>query len=305
MQAPTGLKETLNISEALKTAIEAARAAGDVLRFYWTKIYQTENSSYQEHYKQDTSLQTTADIEAEEIILSYIKKKFPSHAIDSEERGYIQSGTPEYLWVIDPLDGTENFVQGIPYFSSSITLCKRDEPLLAVVYNPIAGHLYSAKRGHGAELITDGPEQHQYSLCISQTEQLKKCRAFFIPDFVTKHQPSTDRTRNTLYKYCRRVFDSWSPALDWCLVASGKADAVIAIADNPIRPDAGILILQEAGGKVTDFYNNDFPGGTSQRLVGSNGNNALHSALLELVNDNHTDIGGQGTGLYKNSLERD
>jgi myo-inositol-1(or 4)-monophosphatase len=304
MSVHTGPKETTEISEALPIAIEAARAAGKVLRSYWSKIYQTENSAYQQRYKKDTSLQTTADIEAEEIILSYIKEHFPSHNIDSEERGYIQSNTPEYLWVVDPLDGTENFVQGIPYFSSSITLCRKGDPLLAVVYNPITGHLYSAEKDQGARLIIDGPEGHEYPLCLSQTEQVKNCRALYIPDFVTKHQPETDRIRNILYERCRRVFDSWSPALDWCMVASGKADTVVAIADNPIRPDAGILILKEAGGKITDFHNNIFPN-SSQRLVGSNGNDALHSALLELVNDNNPDIGGRGTGLHKNPLERD
>ncbi len=282
----TGLQDTIDTLKAIRVAIDAAKAAGEILRYYWAHIYQGMDSSYQQRYKRDTSIQTTADLEAERIILKHIRDNFPGHSIDSEEQGYIPSSTSPYIWVVDPLDGTENFVQGIPYFSSSITLCKGNQLLLAVVYNPITGHLYRAEKGQGAQLDIEFPEYQHYHLHISQTEQLKRCRTFFNPDFDTKHNSDTNRIRNVLYGHCRRVLDSWSPALDWCLVASGKADSVVAIADRSIRPDAGILILQEAGGKVTDFQNHEFSNNNRGKLVGSN--NVLHKTLLELVNGNLT-----------------
>jgi myo-inositol-1(or 4)-monophosphatase len=280
-------KARIDVSQATKVAVKAAKEAGNILRTYWKCIYQGANSSYQERYKSDTSIQTTADLEAEQAILQHINTAFPHHSIDTEERGYIPSSGSDYVWIIDPLDGTENFIQGIPYFSSSITLCKGNQPLLAVVYNPITDHLYSATRGQGATLTV---HNHKYLLHVSQTTQLEKCRVFFIPDFVTKHQSRTNCIRNMLYAKCRRVLDSWSPALDWCVVASGKADLVVAIAGGPIRSDAGILILQEAGGKVTDFYNNNFSPENTGKLIGSNGNSDFHEALWRLVNDHVTGV---------------
>jgi myo-inositol-1(or 4)-monophosphatase len=112
---------------------------------------------------------------------------------------------------------------------------------------------------------------------------LKGSRAFFIPDFTTKREQKTASLRNKLYGQCRRVLDTWSPALDWCLVANGKVDIVVSISDRPIRPDAGTLILEEAGGKVTDFDNSEFNDDNNGRVIGSN--SLLHDQLLQLINE--------------------
>ncbi len=263
------VKLAISTELAMAVAIEAARASGEILLKYFRE------DAYRTRYKEDTSLQTTADLELEQAIINTIKSNFPEHSIDSEEHGYFCT-LSSYTWIIDALDGTENFVLGIPYFSSSITLCKENVPQIAVVYNPVTEDLYTAERGYGAFL-------NGTRIGVSNKVQLKGSRAFFIPDFDTKRFPKTTCLRNKLYGNCRRVLDTWSPALDWCLVASGKVNSVVSISHRPIKPDAGILILEEAGGKITDFQNRAFNDDNNGHIVGSNA--LLHDQLLQLINE--------------------
>ncbi len=157
-------------------------------------------------------------------------------------------------------------------------MCDEDTPQIAAVYNPIIDELFTAAKGKGAWL--NGNRIH-----VSNETQLRKCRAFFIPDFTTKRQKNTAHFRDKLYMQCRRLLDTWSPALDWCLVASGKVDVVLSISGNPIRPDAGTLILEEAGGKVTDFYNKPFNELNNGCIVGSN--SLIHDQFLELIREDY------------------
>src|SRR5712692_6411563 len=178
----------------MDVATEAARASGKILlKYYWKDAYGTK-------YKEDTSLQTTADLESEQAIIDLIMSNYPDHCIEGEENGLISapsSYSPSpYKWLIDSLDGTENFVLGIPYFSTSITLCKENIPQIAVVYSPVTDELYTAVRGKGAFL-------NETRINVSDEAQLKCSRAFFIPDFTTKRMPKTASLRNKLYLQCR------------------------------------------------------------------------------------------------------
>jgi myo-inositol-1(or 4)-monophosphatase len=259
----------VHFEKAREVAIEAARVGGKILLDFYQK------GIYSMHTKEDTSLQTGADLAAEQAIIERIRATFPTHNIESEEQGLFATAASPYLWRIDPLDGTENFVLGLSYFSSTLTLCYENQPVLAVVYEPVTGSLYTAERDRGAYL-------NGKPLRVSQTSQFKSCRAFLIPDFTTKRQPLMVNLRHELHMRCRRVLDTWSPALDWCLVASGKADLIIAVASVPIVPDAGILILKEAGGHITDFSGHYFAGNNQKYLIGSNGTE-LHSEFLQLM----------------------
>ena len=252
---------------AMNVAIEAAKAGGKVLLEYFRE------GAYSTRAKRDTSLQTTADVSSEREILQIIQRAFPKHSINSEERGLLPSTSSEFQWLVDPLDGTENFVLGIPYFSSSIALCRNNKPEIAVVYNPFTEELYSAIKGEGAKLNGN-------PLRPARDVTLRGCRAFFIPDFDTKRQKRTAHFRDELYMQCRRLLDTWSPALDWCLVASGKVDLVVALENTSIRPDAGTLILEEAGGIVTDFGGNPFTNQNSGRIVGCS-SEVLHRQFLQ------------------------
>lgn len=257
------------VAQALKIATRAVKEGGEAL----LPLYR--RGTYRTSVKGDTSLQTEADLLAEEIIIARLQGAFPGHTIESEERGLLARPASPFSWKIDPLDGTENFVLGIPYFSSTATFLIHNEPWAAVVYDPVMEALYTAERGKGARL-------NGVALHVSRTHDLKGCRAFLIPDFATKHHEQTVALRQKLHARCRRVLDTWSPALDWCLVASGKADLVVAVAHEPIAPDAGMLILKEAGGEVTDFLNNPFTGENQTALVGSNGRE-LHAQFLQLA----------------------
>lgn len=263
--------EVVDEIQARDIAIEAVRAGGKVLLDYYREgIYSTR-------LKEDTSLQTEADLAAEQTIIQHIRTAFPTHNIESEEQGLLSVSSSPYRWLIDPLDGTENFVLGLPYFSSTVTLCCQGQPQIAVVYNPVIDALYTAERNKGARL--NGAPIH-----VSDTTRFTSCRVFLIPDFVTKRQPPMAYLRHSLHMQCRRVLDTWSPALDWCLVASGKADLIVAISGQPIMPDAGILLLREAGGCITDFKGKSFTGDNQRYLVGSNGTE-IHEQCLQLARE--------------------
>lgn len=261
--------EVVDETKAREIAREAACAGGKVLLAYYQKgVYRTQ-------VKEDTSLQTEADLAAEQRIITCIRAAFPTHNIESEEQGLLSVSSSPYCWLIDPLDGTENFVLGLPYFSSTVTLLYHGQPWIAVVYNPVTDTLYTAERGKGAWL-------NENRMHVSGTTQLPSCRTFLIPDFATKRRPPMTHLRHTLHMQCRRVLDTWSPALDWCLVASGKADVIVAISHQPIVPDAGMLLLEEAGGRITDFQGKSFTGDDQRCLIGSNGT-VLHEHLLQLT----------------------
>jgi myo-inositol-1(or 4)-monophosphatase len=256
-------------TRAREIAREAAYAGGKILSTYYRE------GTYGTTMKTDTSLQTEADLAAERKILTCVRSAFPTHNIDSEEQGTLSISSSPYRWLIDPLDGTENFVLGLPYFSSTVTLCYRGQPWIAAVYNPITDQLYTAERGKGAWL-------NEARLHVSNTTSLKQSRVFFIPDFQTKRRPSTLQLRQQLHIQCRRVLDTWSPALDWCLVASGKADGIVALSHQPILPDAGMLFLEEAGGCITNFHGKALNEEQQRFLLGSNGTE-LHRHFLQLT----------------------
>ena len=266
------------LEDAASVAIDAAKAGGEVLLHYY------KMGIYKRRMKDDTSYQTTADLEAERVILHHIQRCFPDHSVYSEEAGQtFTSGSP-YRWMIDPLDGTDNFVLGIPYFSSSITLFEQNQPVLAVVYNPVTDELYTAERGKGARLNGD-------LLRVSATTSLQQCKTFFIPDFHTKRLPATVVLRERLYERCRRVLDTWSPALDWCLIARGKADLLVAVTTHPLQPDMGTLFLEEAGGRITHFKGKEIGQRVPGYLVASNGT-LLHTQVLEIIHEKGGDHDG-------------
>lgn len=258
--------KSLQYKQQLMTAIKAARAGGKIIQTSFLEAYDTQ-------MKSDTSLQTTVDLQAENAIVAQIQQNFPDHSIVAEEAGQIFIGSADEEWRIDALDGTENFVGGIPYFSTEITYYREATPTVGVVFNPITNDLYYTMSGEGAWL-------NGQKISVSQEMNIQKSRAFFIPDFGTKRQLETVRMRDLLYTNCRRVLDTWSPALDWCLVACGRAELLLAIAGRSIRPGAGMLILQEAGGVVTDLTGNPI-GETTKQIIA--GNKEVHASLLQML----------------------
>lgn len=257
------------LDEPLEVAVEAVREGGRVLLDLF------ERSTLSATVKADSSLQTTADLRAEEAIVRVIEGADGSAFIRSEERGETGPKDSADEWIVDPLDGTENFVLGLPYFSSTVTLRRRGEPVAAAVLNPVTSQLYTAMRGQGAWV-------NDQRLSVSVQGELRRARLFEIPDYTTKRLTETLRLRESLYTRCRRMIDTWAPALDWCLVASGRLDALVVIAATKIEPSGGTLFIEEAGGNITDLRGAPFREAADGRLIASNGTR-LHDELLAVA----------------------
>ena len=249
-----------------------AREAGALLMHHFHQHLKIE-------YKGDADLVTAADRASEKLIRERITEKWPGHDVLGEEQGLNDQGS-EYRWYVDPLDGTTNFAHGYPVFCVSMALEHRasehrssDQPgerIAAVIYDPTRDELFSAERGKGAHL--NGQAIH-----VSKTATLKE-------SLLGTGFPSHKRHKNpNIYFYhqitlrTHGVRRAGSAALDLCNVASGRFDGFWEFNLNPWDTAAGVLIVEEAGGKVTRFDGSPFELNSSETLA-SNG--LIHDELM-------------------------
>lgn len=229
----------------LEVAVRAAKKAGEITKKYFRHI---KSVKYKKHI---TNLVTKVDYMCEDVIIKTISDKFPSHSFLSEETGR-QGLKSEYLWVIDPLDGTVNYAHGFPVFSISIALLKDGETVLGVVYEPILNELFVAEKNKNARL-------NGKVINVSKKKDLK--RAFLATGFsYTIHFKSGSQFLH-FEKFCKTaqaVRRAGSAALDICYVACGVFDGFWELDLHPWDTAAGCLILQEAGGKISDYKGNEF-----------------------------------------------
>lgn len=223
----------------------ARRAAEDAGRFLQRAF--RDLGKIQIHEKGRGDFVSIADQQAEQIIRTTLAEKYPDHAILGEEYGSMSEQTSEYQWIIDPLDGTANFIHGLPHFSISIGLLKRGTPEIGLVYNPITDDLYTAAKGEGAQL--NGQK-------IRANTQRYANRAIVATGFPFKNLELMPQQ----IAYVQSVLEDFSDirrmggaALDFCLTACGRQDAFFELGLRPWDMAAGILIAQEAGCIVTDF----------------------------------------------------
>lgn len=209
------------------------------------------------------------DLKSDKLIISAIKKKFPQHNILTEESGFIDKKS-DYAWVIDPLDGSTNFARGNPFFAVSIALMKDKELLLGVVYAPYLKELYVAEKGKGAYL--NGKKIH-----VSKTNTLAKSYLVSCEggDATNKQIAEINAKFLPLVKDMRKL---GSAALESSSVAAGRSEAYIVRQISSWDVAAGVLLVEEAGGKVTDFEGKPWNGRKSN-LVFSNGK--VHGRILE------------------------
>lgn len=253
---------------AKQVAIEAAESAGEQM----SKIHGDVDNV---QYKTDKSdMVTEADYQSQKIITTTIENEFPDHAILSEESWVEASDGGKYKWVIDPLDGTGNFMHGNPNYSISIALVEDNKPVVGVVYQPETEEVYSAIRGRGAE--SDG---HQIS--VSDTETLDEAM------MVSGYDPSGDFIR-TFYDGTQGVRAIGSAALNLCYVASGASDGEWEYDTYPWDVAAGMLILRESGGKITNEDGQEYRlkienADSVNRLVASNG--LVHSDICTKIGE--------------------
>ncbi len=254
-------------SESFIPAMSAiAREAGALLMQYFHQGLKIE-------YKGDADLVTAADRASETLIRERIRAQFPSHDVLGEEQGLKDSGS-DYRWYVDPLDGTTNFAHGYPVFCVSMALEHRSngegERIAGVVYDPTRNELFTAEKGKGAHL--DGKPIH-----VSKAAQLKEC-------LVATGFPSHKRHKNPNIHFYHQITlrthgvrRAGSAALDLCNVASGRFDGFWEFNLNPWDTAAGVLIVEEAGGRVTRYDGSAFELNSRETLA-SNG--LVHDALL-------------------------
>ncbi|WP_078380762.1 inositol monophosphatase family protein [Sutcliffiella halmapala] len=219
---------------------------------------------------------TEVDLLAEEVILNEISRVFPDHQIHSEEAG--DNGIKsEWLWQIDPLDGTNNFAIGLPVFSSSITLLYKQEPVLGVIYEPMVNRLYISS-------LNGGSYCNERSLQIKKKENPKKFTIAWIQGHQVQNEEKAVKLRQYIDVNCKRMMRLWAPTLQWCMLAKGEIDGIILYNSEGDDLYSGILMVKEAGGIVIDFQGNDFTGMSNEPyLIACHPDNKEY--FLQVINE--------------------
>lgn len=255
-------------NDFLKVAKEAALEAGKLISSYIGKIHEKSVKG-----GDPSNFATQADIESERLVTKILTKHFPEHNLIGEEEGKINKGS-EYTWVIDPLDGTLSFEHNVPFFSVSIGLLKNNQPLLGVIYRVSTGDLFWAEVGKGAYLNGE-------KITVSKAEVLQE--AVVIVDMGHKQRRSAklDLYIKPMVNSVGYIYSFGSAVLTLGFVATGMVDAGVSQAwiwDFA----AATVILNESGGKVTDFEGNE-PDWSKERLniIASNG--LIHNQIIDAL----------------------
>jgi len=226
----------------IDAAIAAARAGGGVLEGYWRSL---PRGSISEKKKND--FVTRADKESEEAIVAAIREVYPEDGFLGEEGGRRGSGEEARTWIIDPLDGTTNFIAGFPFWCVSVAARERGEIVAGVVWDPLRGELYAAERGGGA--FRNGER-------LRVTEQPDLDGAFLSTGFPFRSKDRIDlylALFRELFQHARAIRRAGSAALDLANVAAGVFDGFFEFRLSIWDIAAGALLIEEAGGRVTDF----------------------------------------------------
>jgi myo-inositol-1(or 4)-monophosphatase len=256
----------------LETALEAAQAAGDVLRRMFPETREVKSKGLRD-------VVTDADFAAQRVILEVITARFPDHAILSEEgRQDIDLTAPGYTWVIDPLDGTTNYSRRFPYFSVSIGLAERGELRVGVVHDPLRRETFFAEKGQGA--FVRGETEPPRPLQVSAIRDLAQA-------VIGVDWPRDPAARQRVVEAAGRVGAAGrtlrslgTAALALAQVASGELDAYYHLTLFPWDVAGGALLVQEAGGQLST------PAGAPWRLDGQGvaaSNGHIHAPLVETL----------------------
>ncbi|MCD6320086.1 MAG: inositol monophosphatase [Candidatus Desulfofervidaceae bacterium] len=248
-------------------ALEVAHKAGEeVMRFFF--------KPHQISYKGEINLVTEADLASERLIKKSICAKYPQHAILAEESGLKGGEEIDIRWIIDPLDGTTNFAHGLPWFCVSIALEIKKEIVLGAIYSPVLKEMFSALKGHGAFL-------NGKPIKVSQTQKLiKALLATGFPYDVQQHPEPVMTRFHRMIMHARGIRRAGSAALDLCYVACGRFDGFWEERLHPWDTAAGVLIVQEAGGKVSDFTGRPYSI-YEKEILATNG--FLHENMLRVL----------------------
>jgi len=264
---------TNDIDDFTQTAIQAARLGGSILQDYAQKGFTIQSKG------ESINLVTEADLESEKAIIRSIQKTFPEHQILSEEQGLQDILQHPIKWIIDPLDGTVNFAHGFPMYNVSIGVEYQGTCVIGVIYDPTRDELFLGQQGRGATL--NGTPIH-----VSATPRLAE--ALLVTGFAYDIHTATD---NNLQEFCAFTIRAGgmrrtgTAAIDLCYIASGRLDGFWELQLNPWDTAAGKVIVEEAGGKITDYA------GDSYSIYGKTilaTNTLIHSEMLGVLKEVRT-----------------
>lgn len=250
----------------LETAIEAARQVGRVLLEQFGTPQEIKSKGLRD-------IVTEADLTAQAKAVEVIRSRYPDHDILGEESGQMPGGASDYCWIVDPLDGTTNYSRGYPHFSVSIALSYRGEIVLGVVYDPLRDQLFRAQRGQSAylndEIIRVSAVDRLIDALVGLDWARKQEFRSKMGRLVAEVAPKVGTLRNT-----------GSAALGLCSVAAGWTDAYFHLSLKPWDTAAASVIIQEAGGTVSDIAGLPWQP-NSENCLASNG--LIHKAMLTLL----------------------
>jgi myo-inositol-1(or 4)-monophosphatase len=240
---------------------ELAREAGSVLISYFGKVAV--------EYKGEVDLVTEADRSSEKLIVGRIRRQWPSHDLIGEEGSRTETGS-DFRWYVDPLDGTTNFAHGYPVFCVSIALEYKGERIAGVIYDPSRDEMFATEKGAGSRL-------NGRAIRVSTVQQLAE-------SLVATGFPSHKRHKNPNIHFYHQITlrshgvrRAGSAALDLCCVACGRYDAFWEFNLNSWDTAAGALLVQEAGGKITNFTGGPFHISSREVLAS---NSLIHDELM-------------------------
>jgi len=253
-----------------QVAINSARLAGKISLKYFNNLKRIKVTKKGKH-----DIVTKADLEANKVIIHTIKKSFPDHDILSEETGW-EDNPGDYKWVIDPIDGTTNFTVHIPLFCTAISLIYKEKILLSVIYAPFSDELFYAEQGQGAYL-------NNKKIKVSTTKKLDEAYIFIGRGHGQPVYRNFIKMQRKLREDVVNIRLIGSASMSLAYVAAGRTDSYLRVPPNVSLWDsaAGVLMVTEAGGKVTDFKGRHWQF-NGQGLVATN--KVLHWELIKRLN---------------------
>ena len=264
------------MKEFLAVAEDAARQAGSFL-------LEQLNNKREIYYKDEGHKDpfSKADTGAEKIVIDTISSAFPEHSFLSEEGGGNEN-TSDYMWVVDPLDGTINYNHRFRHFAVSISLLHREDIIVGVVYAPSTDEMFSAVKGGGAYL-------NKQKVSVSGVNVLEESLVATAFPYDRKSEEFRKSEKNflRLLRDAQAVRRAGSAALDLCNVACGRYDGFSVVGDKLWDCAAGIILVTEAGGRATDFIGNPFSTSSDKNEVLAT-NGKIHDIVLRIFKEEKT-----------------
>jgi len=251
----------------IEDIIQISKEAGELIRNAFGKKHSIEFKT------NELNLVTETDKASEKLISDFIKKKYPSHGILAEE-GSEANKSAEYLWVIDPLDGTTNFAHGLPIFAVSIGVQKNGQTIAGVVYDVMRDIIFSAEKNNGSF-------ENEKRINVNKNENLG--HSMLVTGFPYDIRENPDKAFErfiAFLKQVRGIRRLGSAAIDFCYVANGVFDGFWEVSLHPWDMCAGKLIVEEAGGLVTNFDGNQIDI-YSQQILATN--KFIHQKMIDVM----------------------